>query len=369
MPYGRPANLGAISLVAEQMLHTRRAILTYIGAAGLAGCTARGEFGVAPAAGSAGAQSLLIATVRSADPAPIAYGPFRARQTEFASLQVSIPPDHQVGNIEWPPGPAPDPEHHFALVGAKTLPDIDALAAAERTLAADTDADAVLFVHGFNMRFAEGVYRHAQIAWDYKLQGPQIHFSWPSAARPLGYTYDRDSVLFARDGLVDVLLRLLQPGQPRLTVVGHSMGGLLVMEALRQIALQGDRPAFERLAGVTLISPDIDIDLFAMQAEALRPLPQPFSIAVAANDRMLQLSSQISGGGPRLGSVTDLAYLGDLGVIVIDMSELGGRGANHFIAGSSPDAIALIKGLSDAPLPDLQAIGLGAVSIPLGVFR
>ena len=28
-----------------------------------------------------------------------------------------------------------------------------------------------------------------------------VHYAWPSAAEPLGYVYDRDSAIFARDGL------------------------------------------------------------------------------------------------------------------------------------------------------------------------
>ena len=129
--------------------------------------------------------------------------------------------------------------------------------------------EAVVFVHGYNNGFAKAAYRHAQVAWDYELKGPQIHFSWSSAANPFEYTYDRDSVLIARDALATLLRRLLREDGLRVSLVGHSMGGLLIMETLRQIALSGDRALLDRLSATTLISPDIDMDLFRAQAHAL----------------------------------------------------------------------------------------------------
>ena len=73
----------------------------------------------------------------------------------------------------------------------------------ERALAAKApqDREVLLFVHGYNNNFAEGVYRVAQFSHDLEIPGAVVHYAWPSAAKPLGYVYDRDSALFARDGL------------------------------------------------------------------------------------------------------------------------------------------------------------------------
>ena len=339
-----------------------------LGAAALAsGCTTRGSFSVAlPVNADADIQQLLVATSRVADPAPIAYGKDRAQSLEFARLAVSIPPTHQTGNIEWPPARGVDPARHFALVGAETLPTTRSFLNLVSADATRSGEEAVLFVHGYNNNFAEAAYRHAQVAWDYEMRGPQIHFAWPSAADPLEYTYDRDSVLIAREALVPLLLDLLRESRVRLSVVGHSMGSLLIMEALRQIALTGDRATLDRVNSITLISPDIDTDLFRSQASALGRLPQPFIVAVARNDRLLRLSSGLSGGAARLGSVDDLEQLEALGVSTIDMTALGNRGGNHFLPGTSASAIALIKGLRDAGLGPTNALSVGPVSITLG---
>ena len=153
-------------------MNNRRALLAYLAASGLAACSPRGQFGRADAEDAAGVQQLLVATLRVADPAPIAYGADRADSAQFAQLAVSIPPVHQTGHIEWPSGNNNETQKHFALVGAQLLPDLEALAGAVREQAHGAQ-EAVLFVHGYNTNFAEGVYRQAQIAWDYDMKGPQ----------------------------------------------------------------------------------------------------------------------------------------------------------------------------------------------------
>lgn len=351
----------------NHFISDRRRFLALAGAAMVTGCTSRGSFSVAPRTDvGAGTQDLLVATSRVADPAPIAYGKDRAQTLEFARLAISIPPSHETGKIEWPGAHNVDPARHFVLTGAETLPNTQSFLEAAIEGAAQSDEEAVLFVHGYNNNFAEAVYRHAQIAWDYEMRGPQIHFAWPSAADPLEYTYDRDSVLIARDALVSLLLTLLRENRLRLSVVGHSMGCLLIMEALRQIALTGDRATLDAMNSLTLISPDIDMDLFRSQANALGRLPQPFIVAVARNDRLLRLSSFLSGGAERLGSADDLDQLKALGVSTIDMTALGSWGGNHFLPGTSAAAIALINGLRDAGPERANALSLGPVSIKLG---
>ena len=346
-----------------------RRFFVLAGVAAVSGCAERERFSVALDPDiETGTQSLLVATSRAADPAPIAYGPGRGEALDFARLTISIPPTHRTRQIEWPEGAGVDPAQHFALVGAEPIAGVEALVAAARQTAAGQDDEAVLFVHGYNTNFAEGVYRHAQIAWDYGLRGPQFHFAWPSAADPLGYVYDRNSTLIARDALADLISRLVQERGLRLSVVGHSMGAFLVMEALRQIALRGD-VRLDGLAGVTLISPDIDIDLFRAQAAVFDPLPQPFVIAVSRDDRLLRLSSLLARGETKLGSVDDLAQLEGLGIIVIDLSALGETGNNHFLVGTSPSAIALIRGLRDTNSVPIKNITLGPVRIVLGSAR
>ena len=123
--------------------------------------------------------------------------------------------------------------------------------------------------------------RTPELGHDLKVQGVLVHYSWPSRANALGYVYDRDSALFGRDGL-EVLIRDVEAaGARNVIVVAHSMGGALVMETLRQMAIAGDRHSLERIRCVILMSPDIDLDVFHEQAVKIGKLPGPFSGASA----------------------------------------------------------------------------------------
>ena len=136
-------------------------------------------------------------------------------------------------------------------------------------------AEVVVFVHGYNNTLGSAVFRHAQMAHDFGLEGPQVTFAWASASDPLGYVHDRDSIGIARDDL-EALLVALARRERRIRLVGHSMGAQLVTETLRQMSIGGEHQALARLSGVVLISPDIDVDVFRSQVERINPLPQPF---------------------------------------------------------------------------------------------
>jgi esterase/lipase superfamily enzyme len=61
----------------------------------------------------------------------------------------------------------------------------------------------LVFVHGFNNRFDDAVYRFAQIVHDSKAQVIPVLFTWPSLGetRLRAYTYDRESANYSRDAL------------------------------------------------------------------------------------------------------------------------------------------------------------------------
>jgi esterase/lipase superfamily enzyme len=220
--------------------------------------------------------------------------------------------------------------------------------------------EAVIFVHGFNTAFIEGVYRTAQIANDLHLPGVVTHYSWPSLGAPLAYAYDRDSALFARDGLIDMIRRTAEAGPQRILLIAHSMGSHLVMEALRQMALSRD-PAFDRIGGVVLIAPDIDVDLFRQQASAIDRLPQPFLIVISQRDRVLTLSARLTGETSRLGNLQSGESVADLPVTLVDVTAFG-SGDGHFTLASSPALIGLLRQLGAVNL----ALNQGATArLPL----
>lgn len=290
-------------------------------------------------------QTVFVGTTRLIDPETMRYGTQRSEVMQFARYDVSIPPDREAGEIKFTrKGGTPNPRTDF-LTSAEVLhtsgPDFRDDIAKAALEGPRGGREVTIFIHGFNTNFSEGLYRIAQLSHDLELPGATVHYSWPSAANPLGYVRDRDSALFARNGLEDLIREVAAAGADRILLVAHSLGGTLTMEAMRQIAIRGDRPLLSKIAGVMLISPDLDVDVFRSQAQTIGALPQPFLIFGSNRDRLLNMSAALTGEPERLGNLTDLSRVADLEVTYLDVTAIAG-GAGHFAVGNSPALISLL---------------------------
>ncbi|MGC9370708.1 MAG: alpha/beta hydrolase [Paracoccaceae bacterium] len=326
----------------------RLLILLLAGFGLLAACTPRPDIVVSPQAAEVGTEvPVYVGTTRRPGGAEI-FRRARDEDLSFARVDVSIPPAHQPGQIEMT-ARDPDPSRHFM---ASRVVMHDSAAAFRRELARElarrspANREALIYVHGFNNTFADGVFRTAQMGDDFDMPGVMVHYSWPSSGRPLGYAYDRDSTLFARDGLVALIEEVNRAGARRVLLVGHSLGAHLSMEALRQLALKRGRGVAPLVDGVILISPDIDVDVFRSQARTIGQLPQPFVIFASQRDRALALSARLSGESNRLGNLDTVQKVADLEVVVIDVSAYsGGDWLNHLTIAQSPALIQLFANI------------------------
>ena len=110
------------------------------------------------------------------------------------------------------------------------------------------------------------------------------------AAGLLNYSYDKESANFSRGDLADVLRTAADsPAVAEVTVLAHSMGAWLAMEALRQVALE-DNSDLAKINNIVLASPDIDVDVFRRQLDdigAERPL---ITVFTSSRDRALGIS-------------------------------------------------------------------------------
>ena len=234
----------------------------------LGGCALRPAAGVlAPvetAASDAQGVELFTATSRNLTGKTEEFGPAsdRSLALSYQAYHMSIPPGHKVGAIEWPMGVA-DPERHFAVL-ART--DLTKEEFAKRVAAASHDGEAVIFIHGYNTRYQEAIFRFAQLVHDTGFAGAAILFSWPSEGKTLAYGRDRESSMFSRDHLERLIRNVAKiPSIKKVHLVAHSMGGWLTAEVLRQAKFKNDLEFNGKLGEVVLASPDIDIDVFRTQ--------------------------------------------------------------------------------------------------------
>lgn len=312
----------------------------------------------------AGMRTVYVATNRAFEDQHFTAG--RESGVEYARFEVSIPPDRDLGEVTWPQGPVPDPMTDFVVTDAGSYSSPSAFRSDIRdALQAlpPEDREVVVFVHGYNNNFASGLFRIAQMAHDYDAPGLTAHFAWPSAGTPFGYVFDRESAAFSRDALEAFLRDLHAAGARRILLVGHSLGGYITMETLRQIRISGDDAVLGSLSGVVLISPDIDIEVFQSQARAVDPLPQPFVVFTSSNDRALRLSAGITGRQNRLGNIGTPDDVAEFDVLLVDISAFRsgvGDWTNHATVATSPSLIQLFRGLPE--------FGQGPAEIPVGLW-
>ncbi|WP_324753917.1 alpha/beta hydrolase [Roseovarius sp. Pro17] len=302
-------------------------LLVFIAAAG---CTPRSQpqaLSVVPQGHTATRQvTITVATTRARDASTASYSDLRAPKLNYEMFTISIPPTHKISEIEWPKS-QPNPQTSFAVTDRRELPDF-ALNAGKR--------DILIFVHGYNYTFAESLFRLAQVAADADLKESPVLFAWPSAASVTGYVADKDAVTYSRDDLVHLLTVVAaDPAIENITLFGHSMGGWLVAEALRQLRLSGQHKVIDRLGNVVLAAPDIDIDVFRRQVQTIGKLNPPITLLVSPDDRALKLSERLAGSRGRVGTrdANDprvQALAAAHGIRVIDISKVDAPdGSNH----------------------------------------
>jgi esterase/lipase superfamily enzyme len=325
-------------------------VLLLIVAMLLTACSYRGGLARVPAGLEAATiRPIFFATTRQTDRLP--FGTLRSRSSIYGLVDVSIPPIHKAGQIEWP-NAKPDPQKHFLLASTATYQDGAGMRAGLNKVLAKKDPKdraVIIFVHGFNNRFSDGLYRIAQMSHDLGLPGVAVTYSWPSAGNPLNYAYDRDSALFARDGLRRLINEVTKSNAREVILVAHSLGSMVTMETLRELRVSGNTRALNRIGGVVLMSPDIDLDVFKTQADAIGKLPDPFIIFSSKKDRALRLIEQLTGQKNRLGRLEDVKEIAEYNITYVDVTAYSEGGINHFPTAKSP---ALLKLLGQ--VPDLE---------------
>jgi esterase/lipase superfamily enzyme len=270
----------------------------------------------------------------------------RAPDLGLASVDVTIPPNHVVGEIERPTRLPPDPRTEFAVVDPVIYRQDAAFVAEINRELAKRPRDQqklLLFVHGYNNTTSDAILRLAQFVEDTGYEGVPVLFTWASAASTPRYVYDLNSALVARVKIKDMTDVLAKTNARDLDVFAHSMGAFLTMEGLVDAQLSGRLGTRKNVEHIMLASPDIDIDLFRTQIGLLpRPFREKMFLLVSRNDSALRVSRRIAGGVPRVGAA-DAEELEQFGVTVIDLSEVDdSKSGSHSKFAGSPEVVRLI---------------------------
>lgn len=339
------------------------------------------------AASSSKPVKLMVATTRERGGADEqAFGPERAKSTNYAYLAVSIPPQHKVGHIEWPTALPGDPSQHFVATERAKLSRDEFVArlAPGSVRKGEPKSSVLVFVHGYNTLYEEAVFRFAQIVHDSAFSGTAVLFAWPSRGKAPLYLADRDASTYSRDYLERLLQEIAaHPGVGEINILAHSMGTWLTVETLRQAKLGGRLELNGKLGDVILASPDIDLGVFRTQLDVIGPLRRPMTVMVSGDDKALALSTMLSGGVVRVGqiSATDpdiVAGAQRYNVRVVDLTRVGDDvSSNHHgkFAESSAVIRAIGRGLESPDKPAtpgvitaLTNVGSSLVQVPAALI-
>ena len=251
----------------------------------------------------------------------------------YGRALVSIPAAHSPGGLElpnfWKLELSPDPTRHFILKSA-TLLSLDATRAEMAKKLEGSAAKALLlFVHGYNMSFAETAMRTAQLAHDLKFPGLPFFFSWPSAAQYTGYLRDSETAQLSEAAFDRVLDDLATLPVNDVYVIAHSMGSRIVSQVLRSRVDRGKPTA--QLSELLLAAPDINADLFRSAiAPRLQAMQGTKATVYASSSDLALMASKAVHGYARVGETAGGVFVYP-GVETIDASRvaIAGRAFGH----------------------------------------
>lgn len=290
---------------------------------------------------------MLVATSRqpSGDPNTLFNGE-RSPRIHLTEVSVSIPQNRAVGTVQWPKKIPADPKTEFAVTSVTPISDV----AQGRTWVRkhSRNGSVLVFIHGFNNRFEDSVFRFAQIAHDSGADVTPVLFTWPSRASLVQYEYDKESTNYSRTALEQGLRLLAEDPQIKdITILAHSMGTWLTVEALRQMGIR-DGKVNPKIKNLILASPDLDIDVFAKQYVEMGTRKPQTTIFVSQDDRALAVSRLISGDVNRLGEIDPTAEpyrskLEKAGINAIDLTKVKTDDSlHHGKFAESPEIVQLI---------------------------
>jgi esterase/lipase superfamily enzyme len=222
----------------------------------------------------------------------------------LGTVDVSIPRDHRIGNIERPSilrlEFREDPEKHIVLLGITPQPADQFFSQLSARVAASSEKQAFVFVHGYKVTFAGAARRTAQLAYDLAFNGAPILYSWPSKGKVEAYPADEATVDWTAPHLKKFLEQVATESHAKTVhLIAHSMGNRAVTLALNAIATEraDSPPMFKQ---VFLAAPDIDVGVFKQLAAKFPSAADRVTLYASSKDEALIASKKFH-KNPRAG--------------------------------------------------------------------
>ena len=298
------------------------------------------------------------------------YGTARGR-LEYGLAEVSIPRDHAPGVLEapsvWRLEFREDPSRHVVLMSVQRRARASFFQELSERVQRSEGHNAFLFVHGYNVSFADAARRTAQMSYDLSFDGAAVFYSWPSQASLPGYTVDESNIEWSTTHIKQFLVDFAEKSQAEnLYLIAHSMGNRGLTRALQMLMLE--RPDLRgRFREIILAAPDVDAEVFRRDlAPALRQAGQRVTLYASSNDLALKASKEVH-GYPRAGE-SGAGMVLMRGMETIDASGVDESILAHSYFVESRPVIQDILKLLRHNLPAGRREGLVQDRVPDGAF-
>lgn len=290
----------------------------------------------------------------------------------YGLVEVSIPHDHRVGEIEtpklWKFEFSEDPSKHIMLHKIDLLEKEKFFSKLADGISKSEKKSTFLFVHGYNTSFSEAAKRTAQISYDLKFNGKAVFYSWPSKASTFHYRTDERNIAWSRKNLKLFLEDYLSISEAEeIYLVAHSMGNRSLTQAI--IEVMDSKPELRsKIKEIILAAPDIDAEVFKNEIapQMVSTTQKPITLYVSADDLALK-ASKLLHGKPRAGDA-GIAPLIIKGVETIDATGIDTSFLSHSYFADSNSIISDIFDLIESGKRALQRQRLDLMEIQNQVY-
>lgn len=262
----------------------------------------------------------------SGNPDGALFGKMRDNQLNLGMCEISIPKSHRLGKLERPNWFKDlffedSPEKYFTILNNEMVDQAGFIDLLKKRFADSGQNDVLLFVHGYNVKFKDAMFRSAQLGYDLNFKGAVTAFSWPSEGALLGYLTDSGNAEYSTSFLGDYIKLILRSKNVgKLHILAHSMGNVVLCGALRKLKEEGIYPD-PAINQVILAAPDIDKDVFVTQIlPAIKKFPN-LTLYASQKDKALIASKKLRSDYSRLGEGGQNLLVSE-GLDSIDASEV-----------------------------------------------
>jgi esterase/lipase superfamily enzyme len=300
------------------------------------------------------------------------YGSKFEPSLHYGRTVVSVPAAHTRGFLErpklWKLEREADPAKHFILKAVTPMSQDGMRQEMLEKFQATGKRALLVFVHGYNMSFAEAALRTAQLAHDLNFPGLPFFYSWPSANQLLGYWQDEETAQLSEGVFTTLLDELSALPDTEIYIVAHSMGNRIVVQGLRARVEAGKDT--KRFREVLLAAPDINAELFRrVLAPKIAAMQGTRTTIYASSSDLALKASKAVHGFRRLGETIGGVFTYS-GIDTIDASSAKQQtnlSYGHFYLMDNATVLKDVRTLIDERIPAKQR-GLNEVGQAPNVF-